>query len=64
MKAFRATEPHISSPSIFWWALNLATSYDSCVFTGGRKVKAQQLPPAHYWVGGRKVKAKLLPLAH
>ena len=59
-KAFRATEPHISSPKDFFrWALNLATSYDWCVFTGGRKVKAQQLPPAHY--KGRRAQSKSKP---
>jgi len=48
------------------------------VFTGGRKEKAQQLSPAHYWgarkkhnnsfhpriIGGRKVKAQLLAPAY
>ena len=33
----------------FWWALNLATSYDWCVFTEWRKVKHNSFHPRIIW---------------
>ena len=54
--AFRATEPHISSP-IFSGGPSILLHHttDACL-QGGRKVKAQQLPLAHY--RGRRAQSK------